>query len=139
MAGSVSQSYTKYGRLKGNPRSIVVSMSWIGDSGNGTVPATAFSAAIMAMIKGFYLALVITDPGSPAPTDNYGITVTENGVDVLGGAGANRDTSNTEQTTPMQGSTPISRLITADLTFNLSGQSVQSAQGVAKFVFNQES
>ena len=40
----------------------------------------------------------ITDPdGISAPTDNYDITITdEDGVDILAGAGANRDTANTE-------------------------------------------
>jgi hypothetical protein len=42
--------------------------------------------------------LVTTDPHATAPTDNYDITLTDaNGVDVLAGAGANRDTANTEQ------------------------------------------
>jgi hypothetical protein len=38
-----------------------------------------------------------TIPGAAAPTDNYDIVVTdEDGHDVLLGAGANRDTANTE-------------------------------------------
>jgi hypothetical protein len=42
-----------------------------------------------------------TNPGSTAPTDNYDITLTdEDGYDVLGGAGANRDTATTESFVP---------------------------------------
>jgi len=40
---------------------------------------------------------LITDP-TDGPTDNYGVTVLDDdGYDVLMGAGANRDTTNTEQ------------------------------------------
>jgi len=40
---------------------------------------------------------VCTDPGATAPTDNYDIALNDdNGVDVLAGAGANRDTADTE-------------------------------------------
>ena len=52
---------------------------------------------------GFYGEVIslLTDPGSTAPTDNYDITITDaDGYDVMQGAGANRDTANTEQTVP---------------------------------------
>lgn len=44
--------------------------------------------------------LLTTVPGTSgaAPSDNYDLTLTDSdGVDVLGGGGANRDTANTEQ------------------------------------------
>lgn len=37
-----------------------------------------------------------TDPGATAPTDNYDLTISRDGTDILNGAGINRDTSNTE-------------------------------------------
>ena len=38
-----------------------------------------------------------TDPGATAPTDDWDLTITDdNSLDVLLGAGANRDTANTE-------------------------------------------
>lgn len=41
---------------------------------------------------------LITNPGSTAPTDNYDVTILDDdGYDVLMGAGADRDTANTEQ------------------------------------------
>lgn len=50
------------------------------------------------------IARVTTDPGSPAPTDNYDITMNdENGFDTLCGKGANRDTINTESVIPLLG------------------------------------
>ena len=49
-----------------------------------------------------YLLKMVTDPGSTAPTDDYDITlVDENSIDALAGAGANRDTANTEQVYPV--------------------------------------
>lgn len=49
-----------------------------------------------------YLIKLVTDPGSTAPTDDYDITlVDENSIDALAGAGANRDTANTEQVYPV--------------------------------------
>lgn len=42
--------------------------------------------------------LLTTDPGATAPTDNYDVSLLDDdGVDVQGGAGVDRDTANTEQ------------------------------------------
>jgi len=44
---------------------------------------------------------LVTDPGTTAPDDNYDITITDaEGYDVMQGAGANRDTANTETAVP---------------------------------------
>jgi hypothetical protein len=44
---------------------------------------------------------VVTDPGSAAPTDNYGVTLTDaNNIDLFASQGANRDTSNSEHFCP---------------------------------------
>lgn len=41
---------------------------------------------------------LVTDPGATAPTDNYDVMVyDEDNTDILMGAGANRDTADTEQ------------------------------------------
>lgn len=49
-----------------------------------------------------WLVKFVTDPGATAPTDNYDITlVDENSIDALAGAGADRDTANTEQVYPI--------------------------------------
>lgn len=63
----------------------------IADAADGSFPATAVPA-----FEGRLIAIE-TNPGSPAPTDNYDITLVDSeGFDRLGGAGANRDTSTTE-------------------------------------------
>ena len=48
------------------------------------------------------IARLDTNPGATAPTDNYDVTLVDDitGLDILGGAGANRDTSTTESVVP---------------------------------------
>lgn len=59
---------------------------------DGVVPDTDTVRAYSGKVERF-----ITDP-TDGPTDDYDITIKdEDGYDVLAGAGANRDTTNTEQ------------------------------------------
>lgn len=45
---------------------------------------------------------VVFNPGTPAPTANYDVVILDaDGADVLGGLGANRHTTNTEQIAPV--------------------------------------
>lgn len=95
------------------------------DASNGSVPATVLlrSGGTVANTDGWAIVSVETDPGGTAPTDNWDLTITNpQGVDLLGGACANRDTSNSESCTP-------TALIPIDgnLTLNVSGNSVNSA------------
>jgi hypothetical protein len=49
-----------------------------------------------------WLYRMVTNPGSPAPTANYDIYLRDaNGVDILGGAGENRHTTDSEQAFPL--------------------------------------
>lgn len=74
-----------------------------------------------------YILLVVTDPGSPAPTDNYGITLTDSdGIDVMGGALANRDTSTTEEAIPSNGA----RFVSGKITIAISSNAVNGAKGI---------
>jgi len=72
-----------------------------------------------------------TNPGSTAPTDDYDIVInTAGGVDILGGAGANRDTSTTETAYPTIDSTSGQKgcvPINSALSLVLSGNSVNNA------------
>lgn len=68
-------------------------LDWVADSG-GACSCTPIT------IDGEILR-VVTDPGSPAPTDNYDIVANdEDGFDILGGGLANRDTANSEAVVP---------------------------------------
>lgn len=71
-----------------------VAFAWTSD-GSGDATGTT-SAAFDGKIEG----LTTIPDGVAAPTDNYDITITDaDGHDVLLGAGANRDTANTEHVT----------------------------------------
>ena len=86
MAGTVTITEETFGTVK------KVKFAWTSDaSGNADkTSAEAFSGAIER--------LVTVPDGSDAPTDDYDVVVNdEDGNDVLMGAGADRDTANTEQ------------------------------------------
>jgi hypothetical protein len=63
-------------------------IDWTSDgSGNATETVNLFG----------FLLKAVTDPdGTAAPTDNYDITLVQNGVDMVGGILADRDTANNE-------------------------------------------
>ena len=68
-----------------------ITFAWLSDDTAGTATGTTTFPYDGKLIT------LVTDPGTAAPTDNYDVTVTDaDGHDVLVGAGANRDTANTE-------------------------------------------
>lgn len=93
----------------------VVKLAWkaapSGVKANETIPA----------VKG-RLALVVTNPGSTAPADNYDLYIKDaEGVDVLNAAGENRDTANSEQVVPKIGTDAYApRPVYGPLTFSVS-------------------
>lgn len=132
-AGTVTQ------RLDGIGRDMwKLTFTCTGDSSDGSFPATDISATNMAYLEGKYLVKVTTNPGTTAPTDNYDITITDaNGVDIMGGTLANRDTSNSEEALPYiggvaYGPTPIP----GTLTLNITNNSVNSAGIVVELIFS---
>lgn len=105
----------------------LITYTWTADVSDGSVPAQA-----SPVINGDVI-LVVTNPGTPAPTDNYDVTLTdEDGVDVMGGALADRDQSNSEQAKPIINSEAVDRFVDGTLTLSISNNSVNSAQGVVK-------
>lgn len=122
-AGTVTQSYVS----KTNSVSLLT-YTWTADASAATVPATASTVSIDG-----YVILVITNPGSTAPTDNYDITLTDaDGVDVMGGTLANRDAANTEQAVPMIGAVYGGRWVSGIITLNITNNSVNSATGTVQ-------
>lgn len=91
MAGTVTITQPRAGA--GGIKRVV--FTWTSDaSGNAT--GTTGNAIDGEIVR------VVTNPGATAPSDNYDVVITDaDGVDVLGGAGANRDTANSEQTIPL--------------------------------------
>lgn len=79
----------------------VVKVEWTaaanGSKATGVIPA----------MKG-HLKVIVTDPGATAPADNYDLTLIDQyGIDVLGGGGLDRDTTNTEAAIPLAGALAI--------------------------------
>lgn len=69
-----------------------IELAWISSAGGAADKVVNVNGAIER---------VVFNPGTPAPSDNYGVTLMdEDGSDVLAGAGANRDTANTESISP---------------------------------------
>ena len=124
MAGSatVTRQQTPLGVLSPDYLE-VITVAWTADSADGSVPDTALGS-----VEGT-LERIVTDPGSTAPTANYDITVEDaDGIDVLGGAGANRHTTNTEEAAIALG-TYFQRTVAGALTFRLANNAVNSATG----------
>jgi len=68
-----------------------------------------------------YLVKMVTDPGSTAPTDNYDITlIDQDGADALAGAGADRDTANTEQVYPVASGAQVPVFLCGTHTFTIA-------------------
>ena len=73
-----------------------VTWAWT-SAADGSVGAAAVSTTTTNAYSG-KIERLVTDPGATAPTDNWDLVINdEDGTDVLVGAGANRDTANTEQ------------------------------------------
>jgi hypothetical protein len=79
----------------------------------------------------FFLHKIAINPGATAPTDNYDIYLKdENGIDLLGGAGVDRDTVNSEQVYPIYGSGWYGDVFVPQTTsFSISGNSQAGALG----------
>jgi hypothetical protein len=59
---------------------------------------------VLNLPDGILLMHVETDPGSPAPTDNYDLYIYNSmGVDIMGGALIDRDTADSEVVQPQMG------------------------------------
>ena len=95
----------------------VLSIAWVTDaSGNFVARETAYP------IDG-WVVMVETDPsGTAAPTDDYdpALTSTATGVDVMGGALADRDTANTELVMPLVNSEVVRMPVLGTLTFDVT-------------------
>ncbi len=92
MAASATGTTTRYSDTYGSSVN-TYTIAWVSAS-DGTCTFTT------DRITGVILRVVF-NPGSPTPTDNYDITLSDiDGIDILSGQGANRDTTTTEQICP---------------------------------------
>ena len=110
-----------------------VLVTFTGDADDSTVPDLN--------IVGFdnqWLCQIITNPGTTQPTDNYDIYLKYEGSDLLGGAGVDRDTANTEIAYPIVDSVSGQRAcvpVPGTLVFSLANNSVKSAVGTMEIHF----
>jgi hypothetical protein len=126
MAGTTSVAYSiGNAGITSSQRFNKVVVSFIADAADGSIPDTS-----LTNLAG-YIMKIVTNPGATAPTDNWDFVLNDSdGVDVLGGAGANRDTANSEQVYPtISGATIPVWLEKGTYTLAMSGNSVNSATG----------
>jgi hypothetical protein len=107
--GTVTQTYTL---VKDNV--VCLTQTWTADASAATAPATSSTSDIDG-----YLTMVVTNPGTTAPTDDYDITLTDSdAIDVMDGALADRDEANSE--------------VEGQITLNISNIAVNGTTGVVK-------
>ncbi|MGE0460904.1 MAG: hypothetical protein AB7Q16_06005 [Vicinamibacterales bacterium] len=126
-AGTVTQTHFRVGNI----RKVVFACT--ADAANGSFPATAISVPIEGR-----LIQLITDPGATAPTDNYDITLVDgNGLDVLQGVGANRDTAVTEAAAIVFSGTSVHPVVDESdtLTLTIANNIVNSATLTVTLVY----
>ncbi len=112
-------------------------VTFTADAADHTSPTLAISG-----FGGQWLCQIVTNPGSTAPTDNYDIYLKYDGADLLGGAGENRDTSNTEIAYPIVDSVSGQRAcvpVPGTLTLSIENNSVNSATGTIEIHFKRTS
>jgi len=104
--------------LDPNARTMKLTVGW---TSNGGGVSEAISAANMKELIGKNLAQFVTDPGSPAPDDNYNFTLLDAyGVDILGGEGLLRHTTTSQQGIPaLKSGVYGDRIIDTALTFTI--------------------
>jgi hypothetical protein len=110
-----------------------VLVTFTADADNSTVPDLNIVG-----FGGQWLCQIITNPGTTQPTDNYDIYLKYEGSDLLGGAGVDRDTANTEIAYPIVDSVSGQRAcvpVPGTLVFSLANNSVKSAVGTMEIHF----
>ena len=114
----------------------IVTFTWIANT-TGVVPTTS-TGTTWPNIRGGCIAKVVTNPGSTAPTDNYDITLTDSdGVDLMGGELANRDTANSEVAVPKIDTVFGCVVVTDPFTMTITNQSVNVGNGeVIVYIIN---
>ncbi len=121
----VTKKYTRGPRLMYKHE-----VSWEADDTDGSIADVEIPDN--SLFQGLYLRRVITDPGTPAPTNLYDIVLNdEYGLDLAGSSLANRAAAASEEVN--FDNVPAVSAITAVFTNNL----VNSAQGKIVFIFGE--
>lgn len=136
-AGTVTQSVSMVCESTSTNCVKVLRYTATGDGADGAYPATAMSSTTLDKLRGWYLYKIITNPGSPAPTDNWDFTLSDtDGIDVLGGNGANRHTTTSQMTAPLLTTgVYFAQPVLNTWTLAITGNSTNSAAIVIQAVF----
>lgn len=127
MAGTItlaSREKVNYG-LSESKRCEIVTVSFVGDAANGTVP-------VLSIPLYGYLLKVVTNPGSTAPTDNWDIALqdpADSALDAAAGKLVDRDTTTTEQVYPVVSGAVTPIFLAGTYGLAVTGNSVNSATG----------
>lgn len=121
---NVSRTRKQIGFSDHAPTLEVIVVDWTADT-DGSVAFTSVGEVCGILQR------IVTDPGTPAPTDLYDIALEdEDAVDMLGGAGQNRSNTQTQEAEIKMSS--FQRVVANFGTFKLTGNSVSGAKGIAK-------
>lgn len=101
-------------------------IDFVGDASGGSVPALSITNMAGIIDK------ILTNPGSTAPTDNWDIALyhpNDSGLDILGGALVDRDTTNSEVKAPVLSGSSLNVAVNGTYSLAVTGNSVNSATG----------
>lgn len=132
--GTVRVTLNKAPRHGSMPESRIVRMDLdVTSDGDG-------AAGVTVPVAGKILRLV-TNPGATAPTANWDYTcVDQDGLDVIGGLGANRHTSNSEGVLPLNTATPdatehaLPVVVCGELTFAFTNMGAAKQAKVSMYL-----
>ena len=113
----------------------VAALQWVGDSSSGSVPTITTDSrtfvqtggdTLTQFFNGYYMYAVVAQPSTTtAPTNGYGVTITNSAsLDILGGSMSSVSSSVAQYFTPTTG------LVTGTLTIKVTGNSVASGSAI---------
>jgi len=118
----------------GEPKRIILTISWVDDSAGTTLAIIPATYGIM----GYYLYSAETNPGATAPTDLYDITLIDgDGVDIAGSTLLNRATA-TSQLVNIGTAVHGYPVIRGTFTFTLANNAVVGGLGTCILTFTHD-
>jgi len=132
MAGTITGVLNRIQTPDGRPKIAEVVLTCTADAGDSSYPATVLNTLAGLAdfdIRGLKLHSLKTIPGTPGPTDDSDITVTDKyGVDLLGGKGADIIDNAAKNWVVFGYSTyTIEPLITGNITVTITNNAVNGA------------
>jgi hypothetical protein len=127
MAGEVKPKFIDLtSSLRGGQ---IIAFDWTADESDGSVPVSTCPTPV----HGFVVKAVTIPDGTTAPTAGYDAVIEDkDGVDVMGGALADRSAVAAEQAVPNVGGNVVPNWVSGLLTLKLTGNAVNSAKGTVK-------